>query len=68
MRGKDDQIHSTTLEASSLFDAAHKAIERWALLWWFSSKEPITVQHGEDRWRVTPERVRVWRESRTKRG
>ncbi len=63
MKGKDGQIHAVTLEASSLFDAADKAIRRWVMLWWFSDV-PITVHSGEEHWTVKQDAVREWRNKR----
>jgi hypothetical protein len=64
MRGKDGEIHATTLDASSLFDAASKATHDWCRLWWFDGQQPITVRHGEDCWTVSQDRIRRWREMR----
>ena len=61
MVGKDGNPHTLTLEASSLFDAADKAIRAWAKLWWFDPTASLTVQSCEDRWTVKQERVRAWR-------
>jgi hypothetical protein len=33
MVGKDGRTYETTVEASSLFDAAARALEQWARLW-----------------------------------
>ncbi len=63
IRGKDGQIRSMTLDASSTFDAAYKAVQRWALLWWFSPDSIITVRHGDQKWRVSQERLREWQKS-----
>jgi len=64
-KGKDGETHSLTLEASSVFDAADKAINRWARLWWFSDAL-ITVQSCEERWIVSQERVRKWKRRRNR--
>ena len=66
MRGKDGEIHATTLDATSLFDAASKATRDWCRLRWFDSQQPITVRHSEDCWKVSQERVRQWREKQRK--
>lgn len=60
MQGKD-KIHTLTLEASSVFDAANQAMEKWSLLWWFDPEAVIKVQCCEERWSVSQERVRRWR-------
>jgi hypothetical protein len=64
MRGTDGQIHSTTLDATSLYDAAEKATRGWSRLWWFSSREIVTVRHGEQSWKVSQEKMREWRKGR----
>src|ERR1035438_4403145 len=51
---------STTLEASSLYNAAEKATREWSRLWWYNSSELITVRHGEQQWKVSQERMRGW--------
>jgi hypothetical protein len=33
MVGQDGQTYETTVEASSLFDVADRAIQQWARLW-----------------------------------
>lgn len=42
--GKDTLIHRVTIEASSLFDAADKAIQARARVWWFDPHADLTVQ------------------------
>ncbi len=59
--GTDGQIHGTTLDASSTFDAVDKAIKSWSMLWWFSVSAPITVKYRDQSWTVSQERVREWR-------
>jgi hypothetical protein len=63
MRGTDGQIHSTTLDASSLYDAADKATQSWSRLWWFNGSEPVTVKRGDQSWTVSQERLRAWRKN-----
>jgi hypothetical protein len=64
MRGSDGTVHSTTLDASSLYDAADKATRGWSMLWWFNSSEPVIVKRGEQSWTVSQERMRAWRKKR----
>jgi hypothetical protein len=60
MGGKDGEIHSTKLDAASLFEAAYKATDFWARLWWFTSKAHVTFRYGEQSWTVSQERVSEW--------
>ena len=64
INGDDGALHAVTLEASSLFDAANKAIEGWARLYWYRTDAPLTVHYGEQRWKVSQEKVREWRKLR----
>jgi hypothetical protein len=32
---KSGELHEIEIEASSVFDAAPKAMHKWAMLWWF---------------------------------
>ena len=41
MVGQDGRTYETTIEAASLFDAAARAIEQWARLWWYRSNGVI---------------------------
>jgi hypothetical protein len=47
MKGKDGQTHGLTLQASSLFDAAAKALDQWSKLWWFDQGTLLTVRSGD---------------------
>jgi hypothetical protein len=47
MRGNDGQLHATTLDADSLFEAAEKAATGWSRLWWYDPTTLITVRYGE---------------------
>ena len=64
MVGKDGKTHSLTTEAASLFDAAEKGINAWSRLWWYDPETNITVQSDDDRWTVTPQALRKWREQK----
>jgi hypothetical protein len=64
MEDKDGKIHSVTLDASSAYDAAAKATRPWSLLWWFNPEAIITVQRGDQRRRISQDRLRAWREAR----
>ena len=61
MVGQDGQTYEATVEAASLFDAAARAIERWARLWWYRPNGVIEVRMGDQCWKVSAERVRQWR-------
>lgn len=64
MQGKDGKIHSVSVTASSLFDAADQAAKIWHGLWWYARSFKIHVEDYEgNTWNVTPERLRRWRES-----
>jgi hypothetical protein len=57
MKGKDGEVHTAEiLDAVSLFDAASKAIQQWARLWWFSGDALIEIECVPDRWRVSQDR------------
>ena len=60
MKGKDGQLHCLTLEAASLYDAADKAINAWARLWWFDPATVVIVQSSEEVWHVRQDDVRRW--------
>jgi hypothetical protein len=60
MRGRDGEIHAITLQASSLFDAAHQGMTAWAKLSYFDPKAIIHVEADGKRWAVTQERVKEW--------
>jgi len=61
MKGTDGQTHGLTLQASSLYDGAAKAIDEWARLWWFDPEAVLEVKCGDERWRVRQNAVRHWR-------
>jgi hypothetical protein len=58
--GTDGARHTVETDAMSLFDAAYKAREQWALLSWFDPRAFIEVRADNDRWHVRPDRLRVW--------
>ena len=60
----DGKVHCTTLDATSLYDAAEKAARQWMTLWWYSTSAPITVKHGEQSWTISQDRMREWRAKR----
>jgi hypothetical protein len=62
MQGKDGQLHCLTLKAASLYDAANKAINVWARLWWFDPDTAVIVQSSEEVWQVRQDNVRRWRQ------
>ena len=43
MVGQDGRMYETTVEASSLFDAAARALEQWARLWWYRHDAVVEV-------------------------
>jgi hypothetical protein len=64
MIGEDGRTHSTTLDATSLYDAADQALTKWSRLWWFNSQIDVTVHRGGDCWRVSQEKLSAWRATR----
>jgi surfactin synthase thioesterase subunit len=63
MTGRDEEVHAVTVEASSVFDAADKAVQSWRNLSWFDRYAPITVESGEKHWTVSQEYLKKWREA-----
>jgi hypothetical protein len=61
MVGKDGRTYETAVEASSLFDAAARALEQWSRLWWYRSNAVVEVRMGDKCRKVSEERIRVWR-------
>jgi hypothetical protein len=61
MTGTDDKIHTDEFTADSLFDAVGQAIKLWSGLWWYVPSANIEVRAGEQRWKVSQDRVRRWR-------
>ena len=61
MVGQDGRTYETAVEASSLFDAAARALEQWSRLWWYRPNGFVEVRMGDKCWRVSAERVREWR-------
>jgi hypothetical protein len=51
----------TTVEDASLFDAAGRAFQQWAWLWWYRPSAVVEVRKGGQCWKVSAERVREWR-------
>jgi hypothetical protein len=62
--GKDGEIHTKHVDATSLFDAADEVIRDWNRLWWWSSSAVIEVASENDRWKVNQATVRKWRAER----
>jgi len=58
--GTDGQLHSIETDAISLFDAAYKARQQWAVCSWFRADALIDVRTGKETWRVRQDRLRVW--------
>jgi hypothetical protein len=61
MVGQDGRMYEATVEASSLFDAAARAIRQWSRLWWYRPNGFVKVRMDDKCWRVSAERVREWR-------
>jgi hypothetical protein len=61
MVGLDGRTYETTVEATSLSDAADRAIQQWARLWWYRPNGVVEVRMGDKCWKVSAERVRQWR-------
>ena len=62
MTGRDEEVHTVTVEASSVFDAADKAVQSWRNLSWFDPHARITVESGEKHWTISQEYLNKWRE------
>ena len=62
MTGRDEEVHAVTVEASSVFDAADKAVQSWRNLSWFDRYAPITVESGGQHWTISQEYLNKWRE------
>jgi hypothetical protein len=61
IKGKDGQTHGLTMQASSLFDAAAKAMDAWSKLWWFDFSTIVLVKSGDERWMIRQDRIQKWR-------
>jgi hypothetical protein len=64
---KDGELHSFETDAISLFDAAYRARQQWALFWWFPPDSVIEVHSGSDCWHVRQDRLRVWASGSTRK-
>jgi hypothetical protein len=64
IEGKDGTTHSVTVEASSLFEAADKALQSWSKFWWFGNKAVLKIEADGRCWKVEQGRVREWRKVR----
>lgn len=62
--------NSELVEGTSLYDAAFRALEQVARLWWFDPRAPILVralkQVGE--YRLTTQQVEQWNQRRSRPG
>lgn len=67
MRGLDDEIHYTRVDAPSVFAAAEMALVPWVRLWWYSPKANVTVKRDDKCWIVKQERLREWRKQMKER-
>jgi hypothetical protein len=55
MVGQDGRTYETMVEASSLFDAAARALEQWSRLWWYRPNGFVEVRLDDKCWRVSAE-------------
>jgi hypothetical protein len=44
MAGKDGRTYEVAVEAASLFDAADRALQQWARLWWYRLGAVVEVR------------------------
>jgi hypothetical protein len=60
--GSDGKQHSELVEAASLYDAAFRALEQVARLWWFDPQAPIVVRTLQQvaEYRLTARQVHEW--------
>ena len=63
----DGKPHQVAVNADSLFDAVHKAIQHWSRLWWFDAGAVAEVHVGKLSWRVRLRRVISCRGGRSMR-
>lgn len=61
MVGDDGEIHELIVEATSLYDAAERAIREWALYWWFNPNAGLTVRSENESWTVSQKQLRAKR-------
>jgi hypothetical protein len=66
MRGKDNEVHTTHVDATSLFDAAAIFIQDFHRLWWWSNGSPIKIHSDDELWMVNQETIRAWKEQKRK--
>jgi hypothetical protein len=62
--GSDRQVYLTRVNATSLYDAAAKAIQAWARMWWWEPNSTVTIEAGGDMWRVKSHRIVEWAHNR----
>jgi hypothetical protein len=62
----DGALHMIEItDATSVYDAADKAIQSWARLWWFHYDRDLVVKHpNKGTFKVKQETVRKWSEER----
>jgi hypothetical protein len=60
--GNDGKQHSELVEGASLYDAAFRALEQVARLWWFDPQSPILVRALQQvaEYRLTARQVHEW--------
>ena len=46
MVGQNGRTYETTVEVTSPFDAADRAIQQWARLWWYRPGAVVEVRMG----------------------
>lgn len=67
--GSDGNEHSELVEGTSLYDAAFRALEQVARMWWFDPQAPIVVRALKQaaEYRLTAVQVRQWARRRSRR-
>ena len=60
--GSDGNQHLELVEGASLYDAAFRALEQVARLWWFDPQSPIVVRTLQQvaEYRLTTRQVHEW--------
>jgi hypothetical protein len=62
--GHNGKLHTDEFWASTIFDAADKAIQSWNRLSWFSDSD-IEIEDCNGHWRVNQSTMQQWRRART---
>ncbi len=67
MIAKDGEVHTSEVDATSLFEAADTFIRDHSRLWWWSTSAIIEIESGQDRWHVNQDTIRKWIQAKKKR-